>query len=58
MSEKIISAMAKIAADEAAPDAAKYIFCNGTVWEIFQEMVDPWQRELKRARKQLSRIGA
>lgn len=36
----------------------KYIRCGKAFYDLFLDIADPWRRELKRARRQLSRIGA
>jgi hypothetical protein len=35
-----------------------YMLASKSFYELFLDEVDPWRRELKRARRQLSRIGA
>jgi hypothetical protein len=34
------------------------IYCSAFFYEELKAIVDPWYRELRRARRQLARIGA
>jgi hypothetical protein len=36
----------------------QYLVCSASFYEAFQREFDVWGRELRRARRQLSRIGA